>query len=118
MLRLFCGKDNDGIVLISQLDAGKVTYYDYLSKLTPKIPSRKEELEQFLRERNVPFVPRSKVEELRVKAKEYIKCHQKRDGVLVCIEGVTAMTFYPRGVLRYISDGDVRSPFLGLKFAI
>ena len=25
---------------------------------------------------------------------------------------------YPRGVLRYISDGDVRSPFLGLKFAI
>ena len=24
----------------------------------------------------------------------------------------------PRGVLRYISDGDVRSPFLGLKFAI
>ena len=22
------------------------------------------------------------------------------------------------GVLRYISDGDVRSPFLGLKFAI
>ena len=22
----------------------------------------------------------------------------------------------PRGVLRYISDGDVRSPFLGLKF--
>ena len=111
-------KDNDGIVLISQLDAGKVTYCDYLSKLTPKIPSRKEELEQFLRERNVPFVPRSKVEELRVKAKEYIKCHQKRDGVLVCIEGVTAMTFYPRGVLRYISDGEVRSPFLGLKFAI
>ena len=25
---------------------------------------------------------------------------------------------YPGGVLRYISDGDVRSPFLGLKFAI
>ena len=25
---------------------------------------------------------------------------------------------HPRGVLRYISDGDVRSPFLGLKFAI
>ena len=24
----------------------------------------------------------------------------------------------PGGVLRYISDGDVRSPFLGLKFAI
>ena len=24
----------------------------------------------------------------------------------------------PRGVLRYISDGDVRSPFLGLKFVI
>ena len=24
----------------------------------------------------------------------------------------------PRGVLRYISDGDVRSPFLGLTFAI
>ena len=24
----------------------------------------------------------------------------------------------PRGVLRYISDGDVRSPFLGLKLAI
>ena len=24
----------------------------------------------------------------------------------------------PRGVLRYISDGDVQSPFLGLKFAI
>ena len=24
----------------------------------------------------------------------------------------------PRGVLRYISDGDVRSPFWGLKFAI
>ena len=22
------------------------------------------------------------------------------------------------GILRYISDGDVRSPFLGLKFAI
>ena len=26
-------------------------------------------------------------------------------------------TIDPRGVLRYISDGDVRSPFLGLKFA-
>ena len=26
--------------------------------------------------------------------------------------------FAPGGVLRYISDGDVRSPFLGLKFAI
>ena len=25
---------------------------------------------------------------------------------------------HPGGVLRYISDGDVRSPFLGLKFAI
>ena len=25
---------------------------------------------------------------------------------------------FPGGVLRYISDGDVRSPFLGLKFAI
>ena len=24
----------------------------------------------------------------------------------------------PGGVLRYISDGDVQSPFLGLKFAI
>ena len=24
----------------------------------------------------------------------------------------------PGGVLRYISDGDLRSPFLGLKFAI
>ena len=24
----------------------------------------------------------------------------------------------PGGVLRYISDGDVRSPFLGLKFAM
>ena len=24
----------------------------------------------------------------------------------------------PGGVLRYISDGDVRSPFLGLKFTI
>ena len=24
----------------------------------------------------------------------------------------------PGGLLRYISDGDVRSPFLGLKFAI
>ena len=24
----------------------------------------------------------------------------------------------PGGVLRYISDGDVRSPFLGVKFAI
>ena len=26
--------------------------------------------------------------------------------------------FHPRGVLRYISNGDVRSPFLGLKSAI
>ena len=24
----------------------------------------------------------------------------------------------PGGVLRYINDGDMRSPFLGLKFAI
>ena len=24
----------------------------------------------------------------------------------------------PGGVLKYMSDGDVRSPFLGLKFAI
>ena len=30
-----------------------------------------------------------------------------------------SITFPPGGgVLRYISDGDVRSPFLGLKFAI
>ena len=56
---------NDGIVLISQIiDPGKVTYYDYLSTLTPKIPSRKEELQEFLREQNVPFVPRSNVKEL------------------------------------------------------
>ena len=27
-------------------------------------------------------------------------------------------THSPEGVLRYISDGDVRSPFLGLKFVI
>ena len=27
-------------------------------------------------------------------------------------------TWIPGGVLRYISDGDVRGPFLGLKFAI
>ena len=27
-------------------------------------------------------------------------------------------TSCPGGLLRYISDGDVRSPFLGLKFAI
>ena len=35
---------------------------------------------------------------------------------LVSIQSKTLLT--PGGVLRYISDGDVRSPFLGLKFAI
>ena len=30
----------------------------------------------------------------------------------------TDETLEPGGVLRYISDGDVQSPFLGLKFAI
>ena len=31
---------------------------------------------------------------------------------------LNSKTGTPGGVLRYISDGDVRSPFLGLKFAI
>ena len=30
----------------------------------------------------------------------------------------STLLLVPGGVLRYISDGDVRSPFLGLKFAI
>lgn len=89
-----CISYNDGIILISQLDVGKVTFYDYLFKLTPKMPSRKEELQEYLRERDVPFASQSNVKELRAKAKEYIRCHQKRDSVLMCIEGVTAMNFY------------------------
>ena len=89
-----CISYNEGIILISQLDVGKVTFYDYLFKLTPKPPSRKEELQEFLRERDVPFASQSNVKELRAKAKEYIRCHTKRDGVVMCIEGVTAMNFY------------------------
>ena len=46
--------------------------------------------------------------------------------LLVCTFSVIFINFQfqsmtspvPGGVLRYISDGDVRSPFLGLKFAI
>ena len=33
-------------------------------------------------------------------------------------ESISNGELHPGGVLRYISDGDVRSPFLGLKFAI
>ena len=38
----------------------------------------------------------------------------------ICLVTLSALYFGPRGGggLRYISDGDVRSPFLGLKFAI
>lgn len=89
-----CISYNDGIILISQLDVGKGTFYNYLFKLIPKTPSRKEELQEFLRQRDVPFASQSNVKELRDKAKEYIRCYQKRDGVLMCIEGVTAMNFY------------------------
>ena len=89
-----CISYNDGLILISQLDVGKVTFYDYLFKLILKTSSRKEELQEFLRERDVPFASQSNVKELRAKAKEYIGCHQKRDGVLMCIQGVTAMNFY------------------------
>lgn len=89
-----CISYNDGIILISQLDVGKVTFYDYLFKLTPKTLSRKEELQEYLRKRDIPFASQSNIKELRAKAKEYIRCHQKRDGVLMCIEGVTAMNFY------------------------
>ena len=43
--------------------------------------------------------------------------------LLFCMKFFSNLRFpsidiYPRGVLRYISDGDVQSPFLGLKFAI
>ena len=35
-----------------------------------------------------------------------------------CNKGLSEKLQSPAGLLRYISDGDVRSPFLGLKFAI
>ena len=38
-----------------------------------------------------------------------LTCHQ---------DGRWGRNLIPGGILRYISDGDVQSPFLGLKFAI
>ena len=48
---------------------GKVSFYDYLSTLAPKVPGRKEELKTFLAERNIVVDPRAGVKELKSKAK-------------------------------------------------
>ena len=50
-----CIAYNNGILIISHLDMGKVSFYGYLSTLTPKVPSRKEELKTFLAESEVLF---------------------------------------------------------------
>ena len=66
-----CIAYNNGILIISHLDMGKVSFYDYLSTLTPKVPGRKEELKTFLAERNV-VDPRAGVKELKSKAKDLL----------------------------------------------
>lgn len=72
---------------------GKVSFYDYLSTLTPKVPGRKKELKTFLAERNIVVDPRAGVKELKSKAKDYINNHGHPDDTLIKIGGVTAMAF-------------------------
>ena len=87
-----CIAYNNGILISSHLDMGKVSFYDYLSTLTPTVPGRKEELKTFLAERNV-VDPRAGVKELKSKAKEYINNQSHHDDTLIKIGGVTAMAF-------------------------
>lgn len=65
---------------------GKVSFYDYLSTLTPKVPCRKEELKTFLAERNIVVDPRAG--ELKSKAKDCINNHGHHDDTLIKIGGV------------------------------
>ena len=88
-----CIAYNNGILIISHLDMEKVSFYDYLSTLTPKVPGRKEELKTFLAERNIVVDPRAGVKELKSKAKDYINNHGHHDDTLIKIEGVTALAF-------------------------
>ena len=46
-----CIAYNNGVLMTSHLDMRKVSFHDYLSTLSPKIPSRKEDLKAFLTER-------------------------------------------------------------------
>ena len=71
---------------------GQVSFYDYLSILTPKVPGQKEELKTFLAERNV-VDPKAGVKELNSKAKDYINNHSHHDDTLIKIGGATAMAF-------------------------
>lgn len=82
---------NNSILIISHLNMGKVSFYCYLSTLTPKVPGRKEELKTFLAERNIVVDPRAGVKELKSKAKNYINNHSHHDDTLIKIGGVTAM---------------------------
>lgn len=90
---VFCIVYNNGILIISYFDMGKVFFYDYLLILIFKVFGWKEELRIFFVERNIVVDFRVGVKEFKLKVKDYINNYGYYDDIFIKIEGVIVMVF-------------------------